>query len=470
MIISGYEILLIAFMALLAPLILFKPMLAVAGWITPRKEGEDARVSLANGATMLIALVGMISIIDRSIESRSLVWLSLLLVLAAAIGAAEERFRLTSQFTIPHRFLLATLCYATGFRFDLSSYFSATGTVARFALDYPITLLFYVGLMLSLEVLDRLRGLATGIVMILSFSLLTLVMAWGWDNSPLLLMTLGCVCMGHCVLVQWRKRTTLGASARLQIAIMLGAATMVTRSWGLTLTMILIPLIAFVIPMMDRVYTSLHRLASGASNPGHTHLQSMLLNVGFTERWLVFFIWIVTLQAGVLANVVYVAKRSGLVYGAILSAPLALIFLLACLVRLGERLERLREPGKLRILFLSHYFHPEVNAPASRLYEHARLWARAGHEVTVICPAPSAPHGWVYPGYTNHLWSEEDVEGIRVVRVWTFVAANKRRVRRTLNYLSYYFSSLFALLFIRKHDVIIATSPQIFCGLAGATA
>jgi len=38
----------------------------------------------------------------------------------------------------------------------------------------------------------------------------------------------------------------------------------------------------------------------------------------------------------------------------------------------------------MRILFLSHYFFPEGNAPATRVHELGRRWARMGHEVTVV--------------------------------------------------------------------------------------
>ena len=50
----------------------------------------------------------------------------------------------------------------------------------------------------------------------------------------------------------------------------------------------------------------------------------------------------------------------------------------------------------MRILFLSHYFAPEGNAPATRVHELTRRWARAGHDVTVITCAPNVPAGVVY--------------------------------------------------------------------------
>lgn len=122
----------------------------------------------------------------------------------------------------------------------------------------------------------------------------------------------------------------------------------------------------------------------------------------------------------------------------------------------------------MKILFFSHYFPPEGNAPASRVYEMAKRWVAAGHEVQVITCAPNVPNGVVYDGYRNRLRQTETMDGIRVTRVWTYIAANRGTVRRTLNYLSYLVMALFAGLFSRRPDVVIATSPQFFCGWTGA--
>jgi glycosyltransferase involved in cell wall biosynthesis len=121
----------------------------------------------------------------------------------------------------------------------------------------------------------------------------------------------------------------------------------------------------------------------------------------------------------------------------------------------------------MKILFFCHYFHPEVNAPASRTYENAKRWVRAGHEVTVITCAPNAPRGELFPGYKNRLRSVETVDGIRVVRVWSFIAANKGTWRRILNYLSYMVTAFLAGMLEKRPDVMVATSPQFFCGWAG---
>lgn len=60
------------------------------------------------------------------------------------------------------------------------------------------------------------------------------------------------------------------------------------------------------------------------------------------------------------------------------------------------------------------------------------------------------------------------MDGIEVIRVWTFLAPNAGFVRRTLNYVSYMITAVWTGLFVKRPDVMIATSPQLFCGWAGA--
>ena len=119
------------------------------------------------------------------------------------------------------------------------------------------------------------------------------------------------------------------------------------------------------------------------------------------------------------------------------------------------------------ILFLTHYFTPEGNAPASRVHELCKRWVRDGRRVTVLTCAPNVPDGKVYEGYRNRLTQTETIDGIRVIRVWTFIAANKGTVLRMVNYVSYMCSAALRALFVERPDVIIATSPQLFCGWAG---
>ena len=115
----------------------------------------------------------------------------------------------------------------------------------------------------------------------------------------------------------------------------------------------------------------------------------------------------------------------------------------------------------MQILFLTDNFPPEANAPAARTHAHCREWARKGARVTVITCAPNFPQGRVYEGHSNRPYQVEEVDGIRVVRVWSYIAANAGFAKRIADYVSFAGSAFVAGLF-QAADVIVATSPQLF--------
>ncbi len=116
----------------------------------------------------------------------------------------------------------------------------------------------------------------------------------------------------------------------------------------------------------------------------------------------------------------------------------------------------------MHILFLTDNFPPEVNAPAGRTFEHCREWVKAGHIVTVITCFPNFPDGKVFKEYRNRLIEMETMAGIRVIRVWSYITANKGFLKRILDYASFMFSAAAASCLVNKPDMAIGTSPQFF--------
>ena len=124
----------------------------------------------------------------------------------------------------------------------------------------------------------------------------------------------------------------------------------------------------------------------------------------------------------------------------------------------------------MKILFITDNFPPETNAPSSRTYEHCLKWINAGADVTVITCFPNFPLGIVFKGYKNSFRKIEDIDGIKVIRVWSFIHSNSGFFLRILDHLSFAISAFLNLIFIKKnsYDTIIATSPQFFVGLTAS--
>tara|TARA_Y200000002_G_scaffold195731_1_gene161710 strand:- start:3984 stop:5207 length:1224 start_codon:yes stop_codon:yes gene_type:complete len=116
----------------------------------------------------------------------------------------------------------------------------------------------------------------------------------------------------------------------------------------------------------------------------------------------------------------------------------------------------------MKILFITDNFPPEVNAPASRTFEHVSNWSSdSSVEIIVITCFPNFPKGKVFDGYKNKFYESSYINNIRVIRVWSYISRNQGTFRRILDYLSFAVSSSIVGLFI-KCDIIVATSPQFF--------
>ncbi len=124
----------------------------------------------------------------------------------------------------------------------------------------------------------------------------------------------------------------------------------------------------------------------------------------------------------------------------------------------------------MKILYISQYFSPEMGAPAARAAELSRHWARMGHDVTVLTGFPNHPTGVVpaeWRSRLRHLRYSEQVDGVHVERTWLWPLPNRKAHERIRNYASFCMSAAIAGVGLAKPDVIIATSPQLLCALAG---
>ena len=109
-----------------------------------------------------------------------------------------------------------------------------------------------------------------------------------------------------------------------------------------------------------------------------------------------------------------------------------------------------------------------MGAPSARVSELSRFWVEMGHEVTVLTCFPNYPDGVVYEGYKDKikkLYMREELNGVEVIRVWAFPTHLRSYIRRAVNYISSQLSYSISGAFLKKPDVIIATSPPPFIGL-----
>lgn len=144
------------------------------------------------------------------------------------------------------------------------------------------------------------------------------------------------------------------------------------------------------------------------------------------------------------------------------SRPLAPALPLATLTEIE------RAPQRMKVLLLSQYFPPEVGATQTRMQAFAEHLTARGHDVTVICELPNHPQGVIPPEYRGRVIDDDRSNGYRVIRVWVRATEEKTQRTRMAFYLSYMGLATLAAPLAGRPDVVLATTPPLFTGVAGA--
>ncbi len=115
----------------------------------------------------------------------------------------------------------------------------------------------------------------------------------------------------------------------------------------------------------------------------------------------------------------------------------------------------------MRVLIIAQYFPPDMGGGATRASNVAKGLLKAGCDVTVVSAFPHYPTGNVPRKYR---WKPEGVEyegGLKVFRTFVPALASEGFVKRVLLFASFIVSSLFALPFVGKVDVVWAANPNV---------
>jgi len=119
----------------------------------------------------------------------------------------------------------------------------------------------------------------------------------------------------------------------------------------------------------------------------------------------------------------------------------------------------------MKILILAQHYAPEEVSGAVLGTELATDLCKKGHQVTFVTCAPNYPLGKVYPGYRNSLFSEEMLEGVRVIRTWSYISSQKTFWPRILNYATFSATVFYGAAISGKPDIILSFSPPLPLGV-----
>lgn len=113
------------------------------------------------------------------------------------------------------------------------------------------------------------------------------------------------------------------------------------------------------------------------------------------------------------------------------------------------------------ILIVSNYYPPEKGAAANRIEQLALKLNQNNYKVSVLCPLPNYPKGAIFQGYKGRFFVKENLQNIKVCRLWILPSISKNLVIRLLSTLSFSAGLFFYLLFAKTPKKVIVQSPPL---------
>lgn len=120
----------------------------------------------------------------------------------------------------------------------------------------------------------------------------------------------------------------------------------------------------------------------------------------------------------------------------------------------------------MRILLMAQCYAPENVSAAILITELATDLVKHGHQVTVITGAPNYPYGHVFSTYRNRIYQVQTLDGVRVIRTWSYISPSKKLWPRLLHYGSYSATAFYGGLAAGRPDVLVSFSPPLPLGLS----
>ena len=113
------------------------------------------------------------------------------------------------------------------------------------------------------------------------------------------------------------------------------------------------------------------------------------------------------------------------------------------------------------LLIISNYYPPEKGAAANRIQQLALKLHQNNYLVSVLCPLANYPKGVLFPEYRGKFFVEENLQNIRVKRLWIYPSNSAGIFVRILSVLSFSIGLFFYLLLKKTPKKVVIQSPPL---------
>ncbi len=215
--------------------------------------------------------------------------------------------------------------------FDISIQFvNLPGHLIHFspAAAIPLTLLWFVSLQNTINLIDGVDGLAAGVVAIVAATLLLAAINRGETDIVILAGALIGACIGFLFFNWHPARIFMGDSGSNFLGFTLAALSVLSVAKGTVVLALVVPVAALAIPIVDTAWAIVRRRRRGTSiaTPDTEHLHHRLLDFGLSPRETALVFYFGTAIFAAVGLAIYGHKK------VLLGAILLMVFGIAAIV------------------------------------------------------------------------------------------------------------------------------------------
>ncbi len=255
-------------------------------------------VPRTGGMAIFISFFTTLLILDHLVLTQPLPWGWLGALGGAglgimALGVGDDRFHIHAEKKLYGQLLVILVLMIVGERLETMT-LPIIGTIALGGWGWPITLLWYLGFVNSMNLIDGLDGLASGIGVVAAAMIAVVAIAAADFFSLVFAATLGGATLAFLYWNVSRRKIFLGDSGSMWLGLALGGLLMhLAQKPGVPFLLLLAPM---AVPIWDTGTTIIRRYRKRTSifEADDYHLHHRLVRLGFPPRTTVTILMLVT--------------------------------------------------------------------------------------------------------------------------------------------------------------------------------
>ena len=229
-------------------------------------------------------------------------------LIIAFSGLYDDKYDLSPKLKFGFQILAAIVLISGGMKIEFftNPFDSQDALFILNMLSIPVTIFWVCGITNTINLIDGLDGLASGVSMICAISMFFITYQMGRHEVSLVCALVAGACLGFLPFNFNPAKIFMGDTGALYLGFMLSYISISGFLKQAAILMIFVPVVILGVPVFDTAFAMLRRKLSGKSivEADKGHLHHRLLKMGLNQRQTVVILYSISAIFGILANVI----------------------------------------------------------------------------------------------------------------------------------------------------------------------